>query len=198
MFGMSLPTLNNQLARVFEPKAPAPIQRLETLRAARAAGLKVFVAMAPTYPDCDEKDLKETLTAIRALDPITIFHEPINIRAENVERIERHAADACINVNTEAFSNRDTWRQYAIDSLMSVEHLATELGLLQCLHLWPDKQLGSKLGFLKMKKLQRVVIKPTMKRGRLQIQKDKDHYDLVYRPWLDHWWNRISEWPGKK
>ena len=81
---MSLPTLRNDLAKLYEPKAPPPSTRLATLRAAKEAGLNVYVAMAPTYPECDEVDLRATLEAVVELKPITVFHEPINIRAENV------------------------------------------------------------------------------------------------------------------
>jgi DNA repair photolyase len=98
VFGMSLPTLRNDLARVYEPKAPAPSRRLATLRAARAAGLHVYVAIAPTYPECDRDDLDATLTAITDVDPITIFHEPINIRAENVARIKAYAESLGYNI----------------------------------------------------------------------------------------------------
>ena len=90
---MSLPTLRNDLAKVYEPKAPAPSQRLATLHAAKKAGLHVYVAIAPTYPECDEADLRATLKAVAELEPITIFHEPINIRAENVARIEEQSAE---------------------------------------------------------------------------------------------------------
>ena len=90
-FGMSLPTLDDKLARLYEPNAPAPSLRLETLKKAKEAGLHVYVAVAPTYPECDDADLRTTLEAVKELDPITIFHEPINIRAENVARIEEHA-----------------------------------------------------------------------------------------------------------
>lgn len=93
LFGMSLPTLRNDLARIYEPHAPAPSQRLATLQAAKEAGIPIFVAMAPTYPECDEADLRATLEAIRELDPVTVFHEPINMRAGNVERIAAHAAE---------------------------------------------------------------------------------------------------------
>ena len=92
LFGMSLPTLRNDLAKVYEPQAPAPSARLATLLKAREMGLNLYVAMAPTYPECDEADLRQTLTAIKLLGPLTIFHEPINIRAENVERIAGQAA----------------------------------------------------------------------------------------------------------
>src|SRR5439155_13771851 len=52
LFGMSLPTLRNDLAKVYEPRAPSPTQRLATLSAAKEAGLHIYVAIAPTYPEC--------------------------------------------------------------------------------------------------------------------------------------------------
>jgi DNA repair photolyase len=70
---MSLPTLRNDLAKVYEPKAPAPSQRLAALRAAREEGINVYVAVAPTYPECDEKDLRATLQAVAELKPATVF-----------------------------------------------------------------------------------------------------------------------------
>jgi DNA repair photolyase len=103
LFGMSLPTLRNDLARVYEPHAPAPSQRLATLRAAKEAGLNVYVAVAPTYPECDEEDLRATLEAVADLEPVTVFHEPINIRAENVTRIHTHAATVGVTLNTGVF-----------------------------------------------------------------------------------------------
>src|SRR5207237_1402697 len=108
VFGMSLPTLRNDLARVYEPKAPAPSQRLVTLHAAKEAGLHVYVALAPTYPECDEADLRATLQAVAELEPITIFHEPINIRAENVARIERQAEALGVCLRTEDFATRQS------------------------------------------------------------------------------------------
>lgn len=100
---MSLPTLRNDLAKVYEPKAPAPSQRLAALHAAREAGLNVYVAMAPTYPECDENDLCATLKAIAELKPLTVFHEPINIRAENVQRINDQAKFLSIGLKTDVF-----------------------------------------------------------------------------------------------
>ena len=111
VFGMSLPTTRNDLSKIYEPKAPAPTQRLATLKAAKEAGLHVYVAIAPTYPECDETDLRQTLTSVRDLDPITIFHEPINIRAGNVERIKRTATKIGARLNTAVFATRDSWRQ---------------------------------------------------------------------------------------
>ena len=198
VFGMSLPTLNNQLAKIYEPKAPAPTQRLETLKLAKAAGLHVFVALAPTYPECDEADLRKTLAAVKELDPITIFHEPINIRAENVARIEQHAQELGVKLDTSVFASRDAWRQYSLGSLDLVHRLAKEMKLERHLHLWPDQQLGVKTRFLKLRKIKRAGLKLTAHQKKRHAELDQETYDKKYLPWLEGWWNRVSEWPGPK
>jgi DNA repair photolyase len=171
LFGMSLPTLRNDLAKVYEPKAPSPSQRLAALRAAREAGLHVYVAVAPTYPECDEEDLRATLHAVSEVNPVTIFHEPINIRAENVERISSQARLSGITLKTEVFATREQWQDYAVNALKTVERLAGELGIANCLHLWPDKSLGN-AGISN------------------RMSKSKE-----YLCWLEKSWARISEWP---
>ena len=176
LFGMSLPTLNNDLARIYEPKAPAPSQRLATLQAARDAGLNVFVAMAPTYPECDEADLRATLQAVAKLNPVTLFHEPINIRAENVRRIQTQAESRGVSLNSSVFATRESWQDYAVESLRTVERLATELDLSNCLHLWPDKSLGSS-----------AVVKSIS--STLSIAPES------FSRWLESHWSRISAWP---
>jgi DNA repair photolyase len=171
VFGMSIPTLRNDLAKVYEPKAPAPSQRLATLHAAKDAGLYVYVAVAPTYPECDEADLRSTLKAIKELKPITIFHEPINIRAENVARIQSHGEDLGIQIRTEVFSTRESWQDYAVDALRTVRRLSKELRIEDQLHLWPDRSLGSAAAVSRMKR------------------------PAEYQQRLHHWWTRVSEWP---
>jgi DNA repair photolyase len=171
MFGMSIPTLRHDLAKVYEPHAPAPLRRLETLKAAKAAGLNIYVAMAPTYPECNEADLRQTLEAIAPLEPLTIYHEPINIRAENVERIKMQAEATGVALKTEVFDTPESWRAYAIESLLTVEKLANELGLGDRLHLWPDSSLGSKKALATMEN------------------------SIHFSAWLNRCWSRISEWP---
>lgn len=170
VFGMSLPTLRNDLARVYEPGAPAPSRRFETLQAAVAAGLHVYVAMAPTYPECEEPDLRATLTAIASLKPITVFHEPINIRADNVKRISAHARSLGVSLNTTVFATTASWQDYAVGALRAVEKLASEVGLGERLHLWPDQSLDTKACVQRM---------------------PQEHTQ-----WLQRWWSRVSEWPA--
>ena len=172
LFGMSLPTLDNKLARIYEPGAPAPTARLETLRLAKEAGLKIFVAVAPTYPECTRQDLEATLKAIKELDPVTIFHEPINIRAKNAERISLRAATMGVRLDTSVYESGKAWRRYAVQQLKLVEEVANDLGLGDRLHLWPDKCLLTKAS--------------------LAVQPDPE----AFKKWIQHWHNRVSEWPS--
>lgn len=166
MFGMSIPTLNDQLARIYEPHAPSPSKRRETLRKAKVAGLHVYCAVAPTYPECDRDDLQATFKALTEIEPMTIFHEPINIRAENVERIKAHAEAHGFTVNTTVFETPLSWATYARAQLELVETIAGELNLASRLHLWPDKDLP----------------------GRLR--------DPKFTEWCMKKWARLSEWPA--
>lgn len=105
LFGMSIPTLDGRLAKVYEPKAPHPEQRLRTLVGAKKFGLRTFVAVAPTYPECTLDDIRETMKAVSYADPFTVFHEAINIRADNVERISLNAKAEGVALKTEVFSS---------------------------------------------------------------------------------------------
>jgi len=172
LVGMSLPTFRNDFARAYELKAPAPSQRPATLRAAKAAGLHVDVAVAPTYPDCNEADLRVTLQAVAEVEPVTIFHEPTNRRAENVTRIQTEAAKLGIALRTDLFAARESWQDYAPAALRSVERLAGELSIAYRLHFWPDKSLG----------------------GQSALARQPDPQS--HAAWLHHWWHRISEWPN--
>lgn len=141
LFGMSLPTLRDDLARIYEPHAPGPQVRLDTLRKAKEHGIPVYIAIAPTFPECDYDDMMRTFKAVKELNPVTIFHEPINIRAENVERIAAHARSLGVILNTEVFASKETWVRYSLKQLHYAEDIAWELGLSEALHLWPDADL---------------------------------------------------------
>lgn len=181
LFGMSLPTLNDRIARIYEPHAPAPTRRLECLAQARAAGLNIYVAVAPTYPECDEADMMRTLAAIKPLNPVTVFHEPVNIRAENVQRIAAHAQKLGERIDTTVFATATDWLRYAMLALSNMEISAVKSNMFDRLHLWPDSSLGSKSAIN-------------------QVVEDLCEFGLSVdsqTKWLHSWWNRVSEWPGK-
>lgn len=187
LFGMSLPTLNNKLARIYEPNAPAPSQRLATLQAAKAAGLNVYVAVAPTYPECDAADMERTVRAVKELDPVTVFMEPINIRAKNIARIEQHAAAIGETMQTGVFKTPERWRYYAMHQMHAFENSARTVGLTdEQVHLWPDQSLGSKAAI-------KLFTNPADESGiALEML---DLLGMPYDKWLNKHWNKISAWP---
>jgi DNA repair photolyase len=183
LFGMSLPTLNNRLSKIYEPHASAPTQRLETLRAAKAAGIPVYVAVAPVYPECDSADMAATLAAVMELNPHTIFMEPINIRADNVARIEAHARELGEKMNTSVFATPEKWREYATDQLLTFQMTAHQMDIPDTvLHLWPDESLKSKVAV------------QAMGDTYFPINKESSS-SLPYLAWLQSHWNKISAWP---
>lgn len=134
-------------------------------------GNRAVMYCSTTYPECDEADLRATLRAVAEVEPVTIFHEPINIRAENVARIQTHADELGVKLKTDVFETREGWQDYAVNALQTVERLAGELGLADRLHLWPDKSLGN-VGVAN------------------RMPNPKEHLR-----WLCKWWGRISMWP---
>jgi len=171
LFGMSLPTLNDQLARVYEPKAPAPTKRLETLKLAVSTGIPVYVAVAPTYPEQDEEDLAKVLGAVVSLQPVTVFHEPIQIRANNVPRMKLEAEAVGHEFKEDVFVDAE-WERYAISQLQTAQAVATKLGLGPVFHPWPDAKLG--------------------------IRRVRHAFGPKYSAWIDECWNRISAWPCRQ
>jgi DNA repair photolyase len=169
LFGMSLPTLNDQLARVYEPKAPAPTQRLETLKLAASMGIPVYVAVAPTYPEQGEEDLAKVLGAVVALQPVTVFHEPIQIRANNVPRMKLESQALGHDFMGEVFATDGEWARYAINQLQTAQAVAANLGLGSVFHPWPDLKLGTK--------------------------PNRHAFGSRYSAWIDECWNRVSAWP---
>ena len=169
VFGMSIPTLDDRLARLYEPKAPSPSRRLETLRLAVSKGIPIYAAVAPTFPEEGASELAAVLGEVGRLDPVTVFHEPINIRAENVERMRREAEAVGLKFRADAFETKDRWAEYAVGQLRMAEDVACQLGLGDRFHPWPDESLGT--------------------------QQRRRERGTEYSAWLDRCWSRISAWP---
>lgn len=171
LLGTSLPTLDNRLSRAYEPYAPAPTQRLKMLHQAREAGVNVFAAVAPAFPEAGEAGLRETFAALAEIKPVTVFFEPINIRLGNVARMERVAARLGVRLETGVYASPAAWRAYALGTLRTAERIARETDLAGQLHLWPDPALGC--------------------RSALAEQSDP----AAYLEWLQRCWAKISAWP---
>lgn len=62
---LSLPFLDEAVARALEPGAPAPARRLETLRRLSAAGVPCGVLLAPVVPGLSDEEMPRLLAAAR-------------------------------------------------------------------------------------------------------------------------------------
>ena len=61
--GISVTSLDAQLSRSLEPRAPAPARRLQTIRRLSGAGVPVRVMVAPVIPVVTEPEIEAILTA---------------------------------------------------------------------------------------------------------------------------------------
>lgn len=181
LLGISLPTLDDKLSRIYEPQSPPPTKRLKMLVDAHKAGIPTFVAVAPVYPNIGFDGMLEVFNAVKEAHPFTIFMEPVNIRLGVHDRIKAEAEKNDRTVDLSPFSSEGTtWSDYAINTLLDAERAAEAAGVRDRLHLWPDHDA---LGSVAVRNAQtKVWNHPSGK---------------SYPEWLDHWWNRISEWPGK-
>ena len=199
LFGMSIPTLDDTLRKIYEPGAPAPERKMETLAEAVSEGIPVYVALAPTLPDEGEKELRNTLERIKKLEPVTIFHEPINLRAENLSRIETQAKSLARMIRGDVFKSHARWREYAFHQCALVDKIAQDLEIPDgVLHQWPDKALGSKSGFLEMKRMQAERQYKTRSLSTKQLEEAEREWSQEKFPWLQYWHNpseRVSAWP---
>ena len=64
--GISITTLDRDLARRMEPRAPSPQRRLEVIRRLTQAGIPVRVMVAPVIPGLTDSDLEPILAAAKA------------------------------------------------------------------------------------------------------------------------------------
>ena len=115
------------------------------------------------------------LEVFKAAKPHTIFMEPVNLRLGIAERIAKNARKLGVTMDMSIYDTGPKWVEYAIQSLKDAERAAKATGQLERLHLWPDHDA------LSTKKV-------------LKSQPDPD----TYLAWLQGYWNRVSEWPGKK
>jgi hypothetical protein len=135
-------------------------------------GIPVYVAVAPTYPEQDEEDLAKVLGAVVTLQPVTVFHEPIQIRANNVPRMKLEAQAMGHEFMDHVFSRDGEWERYAINQLRTAQATAIKVGLGSVFHPWPDEKLGSK---------------------RIRLASGPR-----YSAWIDECWSRVSAWPCRQ
>ncbi len=76
---LSVTTLDNELARILEPRAAAPARRLRTIKALADAGVPVGVSVSPIIPFINEPELEHILEAAHAAGASSAFSIPIRL-----------------------------------------------------------------------------------------------------------------------
>ena len=174
LLGTSLPTLDPVISEIYEGKAAVPNRRLKLLLDANAAGINTYVAVAPVFPECGYQGMLEVFNAVKQANPWTIFMEPVNLRIGVAQRIQSAATNLEREIDITPYTDPEAWSNYAISALRDAERAAKEAGVFDRLHLWPDhRALGSQA----------------------VLRRQSDPH--AYLKWLNSYWNRISEWPGK-
>jgi DNA repair photolyase len=92
---VSVTSLDGELARKMEPRAPAPYRRLDTIRALSAAGIPVGVMAAPMIPFLNDAELESILKAAAEAGATTaayvLLRLPLEIKDLFAEWLEAHA-----------------------------------------------------------------------------------------------------------
>ncbi len=80
---ISLITLNSRLARLFEPRAPTPAKRLETVTALSRAGLNVGLIIAPVLPALTDHpaQLEELIRAAAQAGARFVYADTLRLRS---------------------------------------------------------------------------------------------------------------------
>jgi len=76
---LSVTTLDNELARILEPRAAAPARRLRTIKALAEAGVPVGVSVSPIIPFINEPELERILEAAAEAGAQSAFSIPVRL-----------------------------------------------------------------------------------------------------------------------
>ena len=91
---ISVGTLDPELARVMDPRAPSPQRRMEAVRKLADAGIPVGVLVSPIIPALNDKDLEAVLTTARDAGASTagyvMLRLPLEVRDLFVQWLEAH------------------------------------------------------------------------------------------------------------
>jgi DNA repair photolyase len=91
---ISITTLDPELAHSLEPRASSPQQRLDAIRALRAAGIPVGVSVAPVIPAINDEEvpaiLKAAAEAGATFAGSTIVRLPFAVKEIFADWLERH------------------------------------------------------------------------------------------------------------
>jgi len=109
--GISLTTLDGQLARTLEPRAPSPARRLQAMRMLADAGVPISVLAAPMIPTLNDHELEAILEASRdagaSVATYILLRLPLELKDLFSEWLEAHAPNKAKRVLNLLRQSRD-------------------------------------------------------------------------------------------
>jgi len=90
---VSVSTMNENLARLIEPRVAPPQSRLKIINEVKLKGLKTGIIIAPVFPPVSIRpdvvaDIEEIISNISENEPDYIYGEALHIRGSNIKEIE--------------------------------------------------------------------------------------------------------------
>jgi DNA repair photolyase len=99
---VTITTLDAGLARLLEPRAPAPWRRLDTIRRLAEAGIPVVVSLAPVIPFVNEPEIEAILDAAHAAGArhanYVVLRLPLELREVFTDWLAEHCPDRAARV----------------------------------------------------------------------------------------------------
>jgi len=87
--GLTITTLNEDIARYFEPKASPTKERLETLKTLSSNGIETYAFIGPILPYITEEGLEELISRLAKTPVKRILVDKLNIKAGNWRTIKK-------------------------------------------------------------------------------------------------------------
>ena len=81
--GLTITTLDEKAARVFEPGAPLPKARLDILSYLKVSGVKTYIFFGPLLPFISDVDLEKTIYRFSLAKPDYVLVDRLNIKGRN-------------------------------------------------------------------------------------------------------------------
>ncbi len=107
---VSVPFADDRTARALEPNVGPPSQRLETIAAISAAGIRSGVAVAPIIPGLNDSDIPKVLSRAREAGAVSAFLTLLRLPAEVLPVFEERLAGAFPRRAARIWSNLEQTR----------------------------------------------------------------------------------------
>ncbi len=126
IFGLSIGTLDDELARAIEPTCPSPSRRCEAHRWLQDQGYRTFAMLCPILPQPLDQFVRKSLEAIRPDQCEHVWAEVLNVRGESMtqtlaslENNQLHkAADDLRAICGQG--KRHAWEDYARETFLAL------------------------------------------------------------------------------